>query len=583
MAWLLPSSAPSVPEASPAPDLRRIHRLVRVLRGLLVIAIALPVGFLAVVAWASYGTTIDAARTLVLRSLEVVNESTLKLFDTQELILDRAIALAGRLDRSSDTDALAAALHSLETGRSQIASIWIIGPDGTIRASSVPGPWRFDAADRDYFKAQRGQDAGTYVGRTFIGRATGHRSFGFSRRLPSPDGSFQGVASISVSADFFSSAFHRALPEIKHVVALIRDDGEVLVRDPPESAISRLPSDDPLMRAASQSDAGLIWRVSLTDGRERLYGYRHIEGYPLVVVVALSRAAILRPWRANMLLYAAIAFPVVLALSGLAVFALREVRREEAALLRLAEASRQRAEAETRLLQAQKLETLGQLVGTMAHDFGNLLTPIMGNLHLLRERLADPASPTRVNSALIAAERGEKLVRSLLTVARQQPLALSTIDVNALLREMEDLLRQSLGQAASLAFDLAADLWLARADASGLEMAVLNLIINARDAMTAPGSVRISSANVTVGGEHDNLYGDFIAIAVADSGRGMPPDVLAHAFEPFFTTKGAGRGTGLGLASLHGFARQCGGGARISSAAGQGTTVTMFLPRAASA
>jgi len=244
------------------------------------------------------------------------------------------------------------------------------------------------------------------------------------------------------------------------------------------------------------------------------------------------------------------------------------------------EAAHQRAQIGESLSQSRKLEALGKMAATMAHDFGNLLTPILGNLQLLEKQIDDPRSRSRIRSALAGAKRGEKLVKSLMAFARREPSAVTTINVNQAIRAMEELLKESLGTKGKLIFDLAPEAWPARADASQLGMAILNLVVNARDAMTTDGTVRISTMNTTLHGELDNLSGDYVAVAVSDTGSGMPPETLVLAFEPLFTTKGPGKGTGLGLASVYGFAKQCGGVALIESELRKGTTVTIYLPRA---
>jgi signal transduction histidine kinase len=154
------------------------------------------------------------------------------------------------------------------------------------------------------------------------------------------------------------------------------------------------------------------------------------------------------------------------------------------------------------------------------------------------------------------------------------------IDVNQAILAMEGVLEQSLGTIGKLIFNFATEAWPVRGDASQLEMAIINLVVNARDAMTAEGTVQISTMNRTLHGEHDNLSGDYVAVAVSDTGSGMPPEILAVAFEPLFTTKEPGKGTGLGLASVYRFAKQCGGVAVIESELRKGTTVTIYLPRA---
>jgi signal transduction histidine kinase len=209
--------------------------------------------------------------------------------------------------------------------------------------------------------------------------------------------------------------------------------------------------------------------------------------------------------------------------------------------------------------------------------------PRPSSFNLSRQgKLDDPKAPSRVNDALPAAELGAKLVRSLLAFARQQPLELTVVDVNRVIAGMGALLQHALTSQHRLVLELAPELWPTYADANQLELSVLNLVLNARDAMKEAGTVRIATANCRLAREHNGLSGEFVALTVADTGRGMTPVVLARAFEPFFTTKEKGRGTGLGLASVYGFARQCGGSTTIESEPGKGTTVTIYLPRSPS-
>ena len=559
----------------------KIYGVVSFLRGLMVVSILLPIGFLATFSWVTYELALSDAERLVQRTVDVLHENTLKVFETQELILDQVVSLMSGRKREtiSDTAEISSALKRLEEGRAQIASIWLLDAEGQVRASSVPWTPGLNGSDRDYFQAQVKEDIGTYLGKAYIGRATGRASFGFSRRWPTPDGAFGGVVSISVSSDYFSTFFHNAAPEIEHMVVMVRTDGEVLARNPARSDLGPIPEGDPLMQAIGASDTGSLWRVSRADGVERLYGYRRVSGYPLFVALAISKSAILQPWFKSLAIYGGVTAVMGLGFVSLTLFALIRVRQEEEALAHAAAEARQREEIEARLRHSQKLEALGQLTAGVAHDFGNLLFNILGNLELLRDQPGHPRAPSRVEDALEAAERGKKLLQSLLAFARRQPLALTTLDVNTVIAGMEDLLQQSLGYKARLVLKPAADPWLVLADTNQLEMAVLNLAINARDAITDGGTVEIETANVALNGQPEGLEGEFVALAVSDTGRGMSEVVLEHAFEPFFTTKEPGKGTGLGLASVYGFAKQCGGAAVIQSKVGRGTVVTIYLPR----
>ncbi len=239
--------------------------------------------------------------------------------------------------------------------------------------------------------------------------------------------------------------------------------------------------------------------------------------------------------------------------------------------------------AEEQLRQSQKMEAVGQLTGGIAHDFNNLLTAVVGSLELITRRPDDRERVRRLaQAAHEAAMRGAKLTGQLLAFSRTQQLLVVPVDVDGLLTGMEELLTRSVAPLVAVRLDLGADASPALADANQLELAILNLAINARDAMPEGGTIRIATATVSwPGAPGDELQaGDYIEIAVADTGTGMSEAVRARAFEPFFTTKAAGAGTGLGLAQVYGIARQAGGTARIESASGQGTRVRLLLPRA---
>ena len=242
----------------------------------------------------------------------------------------------------------------------------------------------------------------------------------------------------------------------------------------------------------------------------------------------------------------------------------------------------EREKAEARLVQSQKMEAIGQLTGGVAHDFNNLLTVVVGSLDLALRKSEDDAVLRLVRNALQAAERGANLTSQLLAFSRRQRLSPVALDINAVIYGMRDLLVRSIGPQVEIGTELNNDLWPALADPTQLEVMLLNLAINARDAMTGGGRIVIATRNIETLPEQlasELDQGEYVCISVSDDGPGMSPDVLAHAFEPFFTTKAHGKGTGLGLAQLYGFAKQSGGTARIRSEVGDGTTVSIYLPR----
>ena len=238
-----------------------------------------------------------------------------------------------------------------------------------------------------------------------------------------------------------------------------------------------------------------------------------------------------------------------------------------------------RHRAERAMLQGQKLEGLGQLTGGVAHDFGNILQLLTNELELIRRRGTDEFSRQRAESALRATARGTKLTRQLLTFAKRQPLHFDTVDLNARIADIAEMTRGAVGLM-TLELALAPELWPIVTDANELDSAILNLIMNARDAMPDGGVLRIVTAN-TQATRDDGSSADFVRIDFIDTGTGMTPEVLARAWEPFFTTKPAGKGTGLGLSTVYGFVKQSGGDATLESTAGRGTCVSLTLPKGA--
>jgi signal transduction histidine kinase len=254
---------------------------------------------------------------------------------------------------------------------------------------------------------------------------------------------------------------------------------------------------------------------------------------------------------------------------------------------RVEERTRSLREAEETLRQSQKMEAVGQLTGGLAHDFNNLLAGISGSLELVESRLAQGRTQgldAFIGAAKTSARRAAALTHRLLAFSRRQTLDPRPTDVNRLVAEMEELVRRTVSRAIVLTVDGAEGLWNTLVDPNQLENALLNLCINARDAMPNGGRLRITTANAALTGRaatrHGLPPGDYVMLSVSDTGSGMTPEVARKAFDPFFTTKPIGQGTGLGLSMIYGFVRQSGGVARIDSAPGRGTIVSLWLPRA---
>jgi two-component system NtrC family sensor kinase len=559
-------------------------------RGVLAAAFAIPLLLLAVAARQTYLLERQDLEAQVATEVGELHEQSLKVFETYELVLawidDRTRGLDW--DRVAHDEGLHRFLSDIET-LPQIQSTAIVDPTGLVRAGgqnfSDPA---VNVADREYFAVQQRHAGGIMIGLEHPTSAAKPPDFVISRRRSiGPRGVFDGIITISARPSYFSD-FYSTISQIEGFrVSLLRSDGTVLAGYPtPPSPVKYSPDSD-LMRAIAAAPAQGLFRQK--EGGERIYGYRQVKGLPLYVVFGIPTDAVLQAWRSILISYSLFAVPASLALFGLMLFAARQLQRQQVATSRwrmaaerLRREADRRSQVEAELRQAQKMEVLGQLTGGVAHDFNNLLTVLQGNLELLSGRQQDDKLQTKVDQALQTTERGARLTRQLLAFARRQPLWIEDIDLNALLRGMDELLTRTVGGGVAVETDLAPDLWPVAVDANQLELAVINLAINARDAMPKGGVLRLRTFNthLSPGSDGGEAGGDFVALAVSDTGTGMPPEVRARAFEPFFTTKDPDKGTGLGLSMIYGLVSQSGGGARIDSEVGHGTTVTLHLPRA---
>jgi PAS domain S-box-containing protein len=275
--------------------------------------------------------------------------------------------------------------------------------------------------------------------------------------------------------------------------------------------------------------------------------------------------------------------------AGVVINAIRSPKGELLGFAKITRDLTERRAADERARQAQKMEGIGQLTGGVAHDFNNLLTIIIGNLETLQRNLdADPLPVERLkrsaSNAMRGSRRAESLTQRLLAFSRQTPLAPKPLDIGRLVGGLSDLLRRTLGEQVTVETVLGGGLWRANVDPNQLEVAIINLAVNARDAMPSGGKLTLETANVYLdesyaAGQVEVVPGQYVMVAVTDSGSGMTPDVLAKAFDPFFTTKDVGHGTGLGLSQVYGFAKQSGGHVKIYSEIGEGTTVKLYFPR----
>lgn len=562
------------------------------LRLLLVASLAVPVLLLAFAAWHNLRLVQLQAEQRIMIGTGQLHEHTVSAIETYRLVLawvdDRIHGLDW--DRIEHDEGLHRFLVDIET-LPEIGAVSIVDAAGHIRASGTPvtAPLA-DASKRDAFIAQKEQDAGTFVGREPPDQLAGALDVDISRRRSTRDGSFDGVIIVSAKPAFLSDFFSTVSRDENFSGLLVRGDGAVLVRYPILPGSLVFTPDRPVMRAISEHpDRGLFKSRGGTDGVARLFGYQRIGAYPLYIAFGIPIQGVLGSWWANLVNYLLFAVPASLGLFCMTLFAVRQLQQQKVATWRWQTTARRlegemnrRTLAEAELHQAQKMEALGQLTGGVAHDFNNLLTVLQGCLELLSGRQQDPKLQARVDMALGTIERASKLTGQLLAFARRQPLTVARVDLNDLLRGMAELLARTVGSGIKIAIDLAPGLWPVDIDATQLELAVINLAINARDAMPGGGILGVRTFNTTLPrrASDDELAegGDFVGLEISDTGIGMPSEVLARAFEPLFTTKGPAKGTGLGLSMVYGFTRQSGGSAEIRSEVGRGTAVILLLP-----
>jgi signal transduction histidine kinase/CheY-like chemotaxis protein len=537
----------------------------------------------------SHVRMLATGRDRVERTAGILREHAQKVFETQELAIARvADRIQGLSDQELARPETNLLLRALSDSLEHTVSMWISSADGSVLAGSMPWHPSLNISLYDFWQAQRDGAAGLSIGAPFVGRATGVWSIGLAQRRPAGDGGFQGTIHAALSPAYFARYFAAAGGEVGHRARLIRADGQVLAQSPAADGFPRLPPGDAVMRAiAAGPAAGAIDTES--DIGPRVLAVRRVGAYPVFVAYGIDRATLLAGWWRDLAPYLLAAIASALALLLISLVALRESRGRQAALLALANESEQRLASERKLREASRLEAIGRITGGVAHDFNNLLTTVLVSLDLVADRPGLDAEGRRhVEGARKAAGSGARLVASLLAYARGQKLEPTAIDAGALVADMLPLIRHAVGAGVSVSASAAPGLAPCLADADQLRAALLNLALNARDAMPTGGRLAITIAETALDAEAlaanpEARPGRFIVLSVEDGGAGIAAADLPRVFEPFFTTKPTGQGTGLGLSQVFGFARQSAGHVQIESEPGRGTVVRIFLPVSAAA
>jgi signal transduction histidine kinase/CheY-like chemotaxis protein len=561
---------------------------VRVLRWLTLVAFLLPALLFAAAAWKDRSTILENAEDDGVRIAALFREQAGNLFSGHEVILDMIVdRVAGRDWETIQmpADDILRELEVMDLRLDDESAIVVVDAAGKLRATTVhvqpnePQP----TADQYCFLALRGNEVESCISQPHTDPGSGRYLFTLSRRLEK-DGAFNGIAQVAISADYIVDLWASAAPNSSDIVTMFKADGTILAQSRLQSQTAPSLPDvgKTLIGKIGQHDSGIIRGPLSTGGVDWITVFTKVPKNPVYISLSLDKNAILETWHANLTVYGLVAASATAGILMALSIALRRAQRERDAVNLWRAEVHERESAQELLRQSQKMESLGNLTGGIAHDFNNLLTVIIGNISMVKSVALDGDAQRYLRNALKAGETAISLTQGLLAFARKQALQPKSVDLLGLVQGMQGSLVRTLGPDVRLAVAAEPDLWPALVDANQIELIILNLAINANDAMPKGGTLSITASNGESGPDapHDLAPGQYVVLTVADTGTGMDETTLARATEPFFSTKQAGKGTGLGLSIMQGVVTQSGGATRLHSRLGQGTQIEVWLPRA---
>jgi len=567
---------------TPAFDTRAGHadRPIRLLRVVLVLAALVPAVMVAAVAWYLYRQAVAEATSRVDQVARIAEEHALKVFETNFALANRVLDLIGSdspvalLAREPE---LHAAFKRMAENLPQLQGIYVMDQTGRMVATNraLPAPHDVDFSDRAFYQHHRSGGTQPYITDVLTSRTTGEPFFDISMRRNLPGGLFGGAVSTSLSPAYFGQFYRELTGGDQHLgVALVRADGAVLASWP------NVPVASDTSNAVTKIETGRaagVSNASVPGGERGIVALRTVEPYPVRVVAWIPDSAVFDSWLTEVTPLVGLMLPITLGLVYVTWVSLRTTRQSLSSLGALQLETAQRQRAEVALQQAQKLEALGRLTGGVAHDFNNLLMVISNNLYLhKRLRSVDPDA-REISAIDRAVAAGAKLTHQLLSFSRRESAHPAVMRLQEKLPAVSGLLNPALGSTIVTSIEVDPATAAVKLDEAELELALLNLAINARDAMPDGGRVEIKARNAPPAAPIGR-DGRFVMIQVADSGTGIPADILDRVFEPFFTTKPVGHGTGLGLSQVYGFCARAGGAAIVESPGERGTVVTMYFP-----
>ncbi|MDR5747583.1 response regulator [Caballeronia sp. LZ029] len=548
-------------------------------------SVVIPLASLCIYGYHDHQRRFTEAQELTGRLTRIADEHALKVIDLNQQLETRIVDLLGDSDDASIKRrevGLHRTLDDMSGTLAQIAAISVFGVKGALLANSrwYPAP-AVSIAERDDFQSARAVAPVTYFSLPLLGKVARSDVFTTTKGRIGRNGQFLGVVSIALKRDYFTD-FYRELAAGDHalVIGLYRRDGNILARFPESADSTEAATNTPFTSEFRNNELyGSTRMRSGIDHVERLLAFRRVGDAPLYVSTGYATSAVEKRWRDNLALVAAIALMPCIAVWLLIAFSIRRLDAEQAAWERWQAEVATRLSIEASSRQLRRTGALGNLVANVAHDFNNLLMVVGSNMELARRKRFND-----VESEVLAVERAtagaRSLARRLMSVARKQPLKQELIDPANWLRSVLDLVKTSMHPSVTVSLELSPDLWKVMADPVELELALVNIAVNANDAMPDGGRMLIRCQNAPMRGAETNIPdGDYVLVSITDNGEGMTEPIQRRAFEPLFTTKQRGAGTGLGLAQVLAACEQAGGAARIASVAGAGTTVRLYLPR----
>ena len=548
------------------------------LRVAVALAAVLPIAFVAVLAWLGHASATKEAQRALADTARAAQEHAVRVMDRNDVVMQQMLQLL----KEDDDGAIRARekqLHEVAMAIlvrfPDIRSLSVWSRDGKLLVSTLffPVPRAAQRIDWDYF---RWSQSGSSTRGLVVEHASGERLLRVVKRR-----SAGGEIELVFKPSQFDEAYGRLTRGAgARSVAWVNGEDVVIGSWPSVIPVGmRLHADSRLLQgmAASQSKGTLTGDV-FAPGDRRFAAFLKAGEHPLFVAAIQDESAALAGWKRQVLLLVLVSAPVTLALVFASWLALRRTSRELEAQRRLRDESRQRVLAEESLRHAHRLDALGQLAGGLAHDFNNLLAVVASSAELLAKVVPGAAARPELDAIRRAAHRGARLTRRLLASFRRQPLQPEAVAILPALDDMLEVLRTTAGSGITLSVDVDADTPAIEVDAAELEIALINLVANARDAMRHTGRIDIKARRARPGEAPEAGSLCYAVIAISDRGEGMSAETLQRAFEPFFTTKPAGSGTGLGLSQVHGFCEQSRGSVKVASELGVGTTVSMLLP-----